>query len=204
MCCLLAGCCGFALISLSVAINTSVITQLPRVIRKKASQSLSINCRFNIMTATHVEWYKASSFDADENERTKVTAGGRIDIFAGNQTKHPSLYFSHLNKEDSGAYFCKTDDKWGTGTEVEVVMDRVNRSNIKDGLIIFQAILLAMFLAAALLRNQQLQTEKKESDYDEPQTDHIYEGLAIETTGKDLYEDLCLYAQAEETEAPWK
>ncbi|XP_039643172.1 uncharacterized protein cd79b isoform X3 [Perca fluviatilis] len=78
------------------------------------------------------------------------------------------------------------------------------RTKMKDALIILQGLVLAVFIAALLLRKRHLQLGKRDIIYEEPETDHIYEGLAIETCGGDLYEDLCVYAQPEGAEAPWE
>lgn len=78
------------------------------------------------------------------------------------------------------------------------------RTNLKDGLIIFQGFLLAVCVAAVFLHKQDLLVQK-DVEYEEPETDHIYEGLAIETCGGgDLYEELSVYAQADGAEAPWE
>uniref|UniRef100_A0A3B4UDQ9 Uncharacterized protein n=1 Tax=Seriola dumerili TaxID=41447 RepID=A0A3B4UDQ9_SERDU len=54
------------------------------------------------------------------------------------------------------------------------------------------------------LPQREMKSEKSDSVYEEPETDHIYEGLAIETCGGGLYEELSIYAQAEGAEAPWE
>ncbi|XP_071319425.1 B-cell antigen receptor complex-associated protein beta chain [Trachinotus anak] len=191
---LLAGCCGLALINLSVAQS---IFQRPRFYGVKTGSTIKIGCSQIPNLQTPVEWYKADMYNrpvekrerlVDQNDKILLISEGRI--------------------EDSGVYFCKMNNTWGPGSEVRVVK-RINvakalyRSKMKDGLIIFQGLLLAVCIAAILLRKQRL-LEKNDSLYEEPETDHIYEGLAIETCGGGLYEELSVYAQAEGAEAPWE
>ncbi|KAG7222296.1 hypothetical protein INR49_016392, partial [Caranx melampygus] len=54
------------------------------------------------------------------------------------------------------------------------VTTALHHSGMKDGLIIFQGLLLAVTIAAMLLRKQTL-WENSDSIYKDPETDHIYE-----------------------------
>ncbi|GAA6214562.1 B-cell antigen receptor complex-associated protein beta chain-like [Lates japonicus] len=206
---LLAGCCALALINLSVAeISELQIFQRPRFYGLKTNHMVKIYCSikqpFQSQPVT-VHWYKADTHMKDNIAEVK---GERIEHRNRNQTQNAFLYIIKAQVEDSGVYFCKFNNTWGPGTQLIVIKSidplmAQYRTNMKDGLIIFQALLLAVCIAAIMLRKQKL-WEKSDSIYEEPETDHIYEGLAIETCGGGLYEELAVYAQAEGAEAPWE
>ncbi|KAM6898605.1 B-cell antigen receptor complex-associated protein beta chain [Lycodopsis pacificus] len=210
MCWLLAGCCGLALISISVASDPAVqITQKPRFYGVKTGRNVSIGClSTQDLLAAKVQWYKADTYEA--LKRDKIVEEIKFKFFNGN-LRRKFIFISDVGIEDRGVYFCKLNDTWGPGTELQVVRpialaQALHRTNMKDGLIILQGLVLAGCIAAVVLRRQQL-LEKNDSIYEEPDTDHIYEGLAIETCGGDLYEELSVYAQAdgaEGAEAPWE
>ncbi|XP_044034575.1 uncharacterized protein cd79b [Siniperca chuatsi] len=203
----LAGYCGLALINISVALNQApLVTQQPRFYAVKTRRSVGIRCLLSRPHLSHsAQWYKAAKYDA---EKTEVVAGQRIKIVT-NVPDKTFLFIHDLYVEDSGVYFCKLNNSlWGPGTEVQVVRPfdhkkALYRTRMKDGLIILQGLLLAVCIAAILLRKRNM-SEKGDSIYEEPETDHIYEGLAIETCGGGLYEELSVYAQAEGAEAPWE
>ncbi|XP_039643170.1 uncharacterized protein cd79b isoform X2 [Perca fluviatilis] len=204
---LLAGCCGLALINISVALNPAMtITQKPRFYGLKPRRDVVIHCLFSEkITHATVEWYKADKYDSEH--KIKITAGEKFSFHNRNLTQN-ILTIHHLQISDTGVYFCKLNDIWGPGTAVQVarsfdVTKALYRTKMKDALIILQGLVLAVFIAALLLRKRHL-LGKRDIIYEEPETDHIYEGLAIETCGGDLYEDLCVYAQPEGAEAPWE
>ncbi|XP_045924986.1 B-cell antigen receptor complex-associated protein beta chain isoform X2 [Micropterus dolomieu] len=203
---LLAGFCGLALIYISVPPNHCMrISQSPRFYGLMPGHTVTISC-FPKPPApiVSVDWYKATTYDAipqliQEKERYEITKINTTSSF---------LRIFNVKTEDSGVYFCKINEEWGPGTELQVVrrLNRkkaLHRTKMKDGLIILQGLLLAVCIAALLLRKRKL-FEKKDSIYEEPETDHIYEGLAIETCGGGLYEELSVYAQADGAEAPWE
>ncbi|KAM4524361.1 B-cell antigen receptor complex-associated protein beta chain [Odontesthes bonariensis] len=207
---ILAGCCGLALIGLSVTLQ---ISQKPRFYGGRTSQSLSIYCLFSrhdMPSAVHTRnstavWYKADKYDG-EKERIHEHEG--VLFRKWNVIQNGFIHFTNVQIEDSGVYFCQVNGTYGPGTEVLAVKRRdvsqaAYRSKMKDGLIVIQGLLLAACIAAILLRKQKLM-EKRDSEYEEPETDHIYEGLAIETCEGGLYEDLSAYARTEGTEAPWE
>ncbi|XP_039990417.1 B-cell antigen receptor complex-associated protein beta chain [Xiphias gladius] len=205
---LLAGCCGLVLIHFSAAQNLTLV-QRPRFYGVKIHRTVQIYCgptpQHN-MPAT-VQWYKAEAYDKEPEKRAEVS-GERIGFHNRSQTENAFLYIKNVQLQDSGVYFCKVNDAWGPGTQLVAVRpvdlpQALYRTKMKDGLIIFQGLLLAVCIAALLLRKQTL-WEKNDSIYEEPETDHIYEGLAIETCGGGLYEELSVYAQAEGAEAPWE
>ncbi|XP_018537472.1 B-cell antigen receptor complex-associated protein beta chain [Lates calcarifer] len=206
---LLAGCCALALINLSAAKHTELqIIQKPRFYGLKTNRMAGIHCSINQPFRSQpvtVDWYKA---DTHMRHNIAEVKGERIKLQNINYTQNASLYIYKTQVEDSGVYFCKFNNTWGPGTQLIVIrsidpLTAQYRTNMKDGLIIFQALLLAVCIAAIMLRKQKL-WEKSDSIYEEPETDHIYEGLAIETCGGGLYEELTVYAQAEGAEAPWE
>ncbi|XP_069560798.1 B-cell antigen receptor complex-associated protein beta chain [Brachyistius frenatus] len=206
---MLAGCCGLALINLSVALNDALVkSQKPRFIGVKTGRSVAIYCKTSEDQECSVEWYKADKYDVPEADRKRLQPSSKVEFVNKTMLQNAYLYLLKIQPDDSGVYFCKINKSWGPGTKLQAAI-RVNqsnllyRSNMKDGLIIFQGLLLAVCIAAVLLRKQKL-LEKSDSIYEEPETDHIYEGLAIETCGGDLYEELAVYSLVEGTEAPWE
>ncbi|KAG7277568.1 hypothetical protein CRUP_013886 [Coryphaenoides rupestris] len=77
------------------------------------------------------------------------------------------------------------------------------RSKVKDVLILLQGVMLASCIAALLLRRYTL-VKKEEAIYEDPQQDHIYEGLVVETCEGELYEDISGYIQTGGAEATWE
>ncbi|KAK2884527.1 B-cell antigen receptor complex-associated protein beta chain [Channa argus] len=194
---LLAGCCGLALINLSVTLQ---LAQRPRFFGVRAGGRVGIYCMSLVGQLTgNVTWYKNKTMEIDGSMAKRITFDDPRRAF---------LYISDLRIEDSGVYYCKRENDWGPGTKVQVVHKVIRdkaeyRSKMKDGLIVLQGLLLAVCIAAVVMRKQKL-LEKRDSIYEEPETDHIYEGLAIETCGGGLYEELTVYAQADGAEAPWE
>ncbi|XP_005725910.1 B-cell antigen receptor complex-associated protein beta chain [Pundamilia nyererei] len=199
---MLAGWWGLVLISLSVAGNKTLqIRQKPRFYGVAVKSSVHIYCSSSRQHNSTVKWFKANKIG---DEQTPLSTLIDDDI----RFQMAYLYINNIQMRHSGVYYCKINETQGPGTEVKVfrpvVMEKaLYRSNVKDGLIVFQGFLLAVFIAALLLRKQKL-WERRDSEYEEPETDHIYEGLAIETCGGGLYEELSVYAQAEGAEAPWE
>ncbi|XP_074475833.1 uncharacterized protein cd79b [Sebastes fasciatus] len=203
---LLAGCCGLALISISAALNPKV-TQKPRFYGVKTKHNVGIYC---LSTEKHseVEWYDADAYNVDVQSRRKIMAKKRFTFHHSHLNPNAFLLIRDVVIEDSKVYFCKLNNTWGPGTELQVarpidVPQAEYRSKMKDALIILQGLILAVCIAAFVLRRRQ-QMDKKDCIYEEPETDHIYEGLAIETCEGGLYEELTVYAEAEGTEAPWE
>ncbi|XP_039895242.1 B-cell antigen receptor complex-associated protein beta chain isoform X2 [Simochromis diagramma] len=199
---MLAGWWGLVLISLSVADNKILqIRQKPRFYGVAVKSSVPIYCLSSRQDNSTVKWFKANKIGDEQTPLSTL-----IDDNIRFQMAY--LYINNIQMRHSGVYYCKINETQGPGTEVKVfrpvAMEKaLYRSNVKDGLIVFQGFLLAVFIAAVLLRKQKL-WERRDSEYEEPETDHIYEGLAIETCGGGLYEELSVYAQAEGAEAPWE
>nr|XP_015818232.2 uncharacterized protein cd79b [Nothobranchius furzeri] len=198
----LAGFCGLALTSLSVALQ---ISQKPRFYGVKTGHSVGIYCSSSLkhLNST-VKWYKADEYNT---EKMEIQTDERITLERKDLIQNAFLYLSALQTQDSGVYFCKINNTWGPGTKLQVVRPidlsaTLYRSKVKDGLIVLQGLMLAACITAVLLRKHKL-VETSDSIYEEPETHHIYEGLAIETCEGALYEDLSLY-QTEGAEAPWE
>ncbi|XP_034074050.1 uncharacterized protein cd79b [Gymnodraco acuticeps] len=212
MCWLLAGCFGLALINISVALNPDVpISQKPRFYGVNAGRNVSIFCLCSkeLQTAK-AEWYRVDKYDTVVNESNRIKAVEKYTFRPNLGNTNVFLDIHDVRLENSGVYFCKIHNEWGPGTAVQVArssgIDQARRSKMKDALIILQGLLLAVCIAAVLLRKHQ-QLEKKDSIYEEPEVDHIYEGLVIETCSGGVYEELSVYAQADgddSAEAPWE
>ncbi|KAM8836553.1 B-cell antigen receptor complex-associated protein beta chain [Spinachia spinachia] len=205
---LLAGCWGLALISFSAAPEPGTkITQKPRFYGVKTRKNVAIGCICGRgWLASRARWFKADRYEEGVATRREVVAGKRFKFLDGHEQKY--LFLHDVRVEDSGVYFCRLNGTWGPGTALQVaraldLSQAERRTKMKDGLIILQGLLLAVCIAAVLLRKRQIM-ENKESMYEEPEVDHIYEGLAIESCEGGLYEELYVYAQAEGTEAPWE
>ncbi|KAG7507638.1 B-cell antigen receptor complex-associated beta chain-like [Solea senegalensis] len=194
----LAGCCVLGSIYLSAAVPQ--LTQRPRFFGAKTGSTVWIWCSKKTLSDI-VRWYK-------DDTKGDVLRGERIKFHNKNMTKNSYLFIPNVTAEDSGVYYCEINNSLGSGTQVKVattnnVVQAQYRTTLKDGLIIFQGLLLAFCISAILLRRQTM-TEKKDSIYEDPETDHIYQGLAIESCGGGLYEELSVYAQADGAEAPWE
>ncbi|XP_034564333.1 B-cell antigen receptor complex-associated protein beta chain [Notolabrus celidotus] len=199
---LLAGLCGLALINISEAQNPALrIAQKPRFYGVKTGSTVGIFCLpSKTQQSDNWRWYWSEAF----NETKMPLPGGRKNV----QLLGRFLSLANLRIEDSGLYFCEIDGSLGSGTWLQVarnvtVTEALYRSNMKDGLMIFQGLLLAACVAALLLRKREMK-EKKDIIYEDPETDHIYQGLEIETCSMGLYEELSVYAQADGAEAPWE
>lgn len=186
------------------------ISQKPRFYGVMSNRKLGINCMSSVKH-TKATWYRASTYNA--TIKSPIRLEERIFTQNSSRVNDGILILKDIKVEDQGVYFCKINDVYGPGTEVQVspvYAGPVNpdnflyRSQVKDGLMILQGLLLALVIAVFGFRKKTL-SEKEDAAYEEPEVDHIYEGLAIETCeGADLYEEISVYAQAEGTEAPWE
>ncbi|XP_068610840.1 B-cell antigen receptor complex-associated protein beta chain [Brachionichthys hirsutus] len=203
---------GFALIHMSVALNTALrVSQKPRFYGVTTRGSVCFYC---LSSKQHLEararWYKVGEYHEEPDKGEEVKAGGRIDIRAKALTEGGCLCIQDVHVEDRGVFFCRVNNTWGPGSELQVArplsrIHALHKTEMKDGLIVLHALLLAVCIAAMLLRQRKLKLEKQDSEYEEPETHHVYEGLAVETCGGGLYEELSVYyAQPEGAEAPWE
>ncbi|TNN84817.1 hypothetical protein EYF80_004862 [Liparis tanakae] len=97
-----------------------------------------------------VEWFKASRYAENGRSRSQIKAGQRFN-------------FVHI--EDNGLYYCKLNDTWGPGTELQAarfidIPQALLQSKMKDGLVLLQGLLLATCIGAVLLRKRQLVRNK--------------------------------------------
>ncbi|XP_038847460.1 B-cell antigen receptor complex-associated protein beta chain [Salvelinus namaycush] len=208
MCWLLVGCCGLAFVNLSVALNSTLhVTQKPRFYGVKTNRNVTIFCMVSDRNqSATVEWYKASEY----NTTRKKIEGDRVTVRQKSMLRNALIELSRVETEDTGLYFCLINNiTWGPGTELQVFRpsnaeNAERRSKLKDALIFLQALLLTLFALVPLLRHQSL-LKKEDAIYEEPEHDHIYEGLEIEHCGG-LYEDISAYAQPgpAEAAAAWK
>ncbi|KAI4807856.1 hypothetical protein KUCAC02_027632 [Chaenocephalus aceratus] len=193
-------CCNLNLnpdssIACSVALNPDVpISQKPRFYGVNAGHNVSICCLYSkeLQTAK-AEWYRVDKYDTVVNEITnRIEAVKKYTFRHNHGHRNVFLDIHDVRMENSGVYFCKINNEWGPGTAVQVArsggIDQARRSKMKDAFIILQGLLLAVCIAAVLLRKHQ-------------------QGLKIETCSGGVYEELSVYAQADgddSAEAPWE
>ncbi|KAF4106898.1 B-cell antigen receptor complex-associated protein beta chain isoform X4 [Onychostoma macrolepis] len=196
----LLGSSVMALIYLSAEGNIHVF-QKPRFVGVKTGRTVRIYCvPLNPSLPARVEWFK------DQTE-VKLKNSQRIYIKEKSDTTNASLLISHVETEDSGTYFCKLNSTFGPGTELQVFRHTdpqtiMRRSKVKDVFIFLQALLLILCIVVPLVQFYRLE-KKEDAVYEEPEDDHIYEGLEIEQCGgADLYEDIT--ALARDTDAAWE
>ncbi|CAB1312203.1 unnamed protein product [Coregonus sp. 'balchen'] len=196
-----------------VALNRTLqVIQKPRFYGVKTNNIVTISCVGSDKTQpATVDWYKASEYNVVPVKRKIVKIEGeRVTVWKVGVTQNALIRIKHIGMEDSGVYFCLMNNiTWGPGTELQVYRSSnperaERRSKLKDALIFLQALLLTLFALAPLLRHQSL-LKKEDAIYEEPEHDHIYEGLEIEHCGG-LYEDISVYAQPGPAEgaAAWK
>ncbi|XP_060951015.1 B-cell antigen receptor complex-associated protein beta chain isoform X1 [Limanda limanda] len=200
---LLAGCCVLALIGLSEALSA---IQRPRFYGVNTGRNVGLYCISKPPQRTTMRWFKANKYDDDKDP---VVEEGRISFHVRHEVENSYLHIRKVQVEDSGVYFCEMENgTWGPGTQL-IVLKATNLSSaaritmLKDALIFLQGLLLAAAVTAILLRGRKV-SEKTDIIYEEPETDHIYEGLEIERCDGGLYEELSVYAQADDAEAPWE
>ncbi|KAM8888552.1 B-cell antigen receptor complex-associated protein beta chain [Synchiropus picturatus] len=203
---LLVGVHGFIFIHFGVTGKDALfITQKPRFYGVRTGQFVYIICQPSLQhKPAHVQWYKASEDDVHVHARQPLE---QVKTGDSGVIQNAVLFLNNLEAEDTGVYFCRINSTWGFGTGLQVArpLDRNQaafRSSMKDGFIILQALLLTVCAVAFLHHNRKLLV-KHDIEYEEPEVDHIYEGLAIESRTEELYEELPIYDQMECTEVPW-
>uniref|UniRef100_A0A672H0C2 Ig-like domain-containing protein n=1 Tax=Salarias fasciatus TaxID=181472 RepID=A0A672H0C2_SALFA len=200
---MLTRCC--VLISLSVAISNSFqVKQYPRFYGVRTGRKVLFNCVWKSKRPGVAEWFKASKHDDPWEERQQIQKSDQRILFKDKDNiQNAFLIITDLQPDDSAVYFCKINGTAGPGTYLQAAkpMELANaqsRTNMKDGLIVLQGLMLAAFIAAVLMRKQKL--VRIDCKQKTPQTS----GLEIESCGGGLYEELSVYAQAEGAEAPWE
>ncbi|XP_077595607.1 uncharacterized protein cd79b [Stigmatopora nigra] len=205
----LFGFCALIILNVPAVVGRQFsIAQKPRFYGVRPNRFVSICCASSHQhLPAKVHWFKANHYDQDAAQRRplKDTVTRDKDL-----TFNAFLILHNLTLEDSGVYFCRINDTWGSGTQLQVARP-VNRaqalrqSNMKDALIVLQGLMLAAIVTLLLQRHRKM-VLRSERIYEEPEIEHIYEGLTIEGCGQgDLYEELAVYAEVEDdVEAPWK
>lgn len=198
MYCAFIGCCLLTLVN-SASLH---ISQKPRFLGVKSQRAVEIYCAMqDRSTPVKVEWYKALDYHHEPTHR--VDLADRFTFKTKDNVERGLMTVTNLQPDDSGVYFCKLNNTWGPGTGLQVFR-KVNaqqaerRSRVKDAMIFIQALLLATVLIASLVLHLK-QTSKEDAIYEEPEDNHIYEGLGIEHCG--LYEDIPAVCQ--NSDAAW-
>ncbi|XP_061666049.1 B-cell antigen receptor complex-associated protein beta chain [Syngnathoides biaculeatus] len=207
----LCGFCVLTVLNVSAAASRELsIIQKPRFYGVRPGRFVTVYCASSHQhLPTVVSWYKAARYNHDAAQRRLLDGVVTRDK---DVTLNAFLILHDLRPEDSGVYFCRINETWGGGTQLQVARpvnreQAVHRSNMKDGLMVLQGLMLAFIVTLLLQCNRKmLKSKMKESIYEEPELEHIYEGLTIEGCGGgDLYEELAVYAEAGDgAEAPWE
>lgn len=94
------------------------IRQYPRFLGVGTQRQVRIDCLASRCSAVQctVQWYRLNKYNEDRNKAEVVKAGGRISV----PSPGTKLFISALRVEDKGVYFCKVNDTWGPGTELQV------------------------------------------------------------------------------------
>uniref|UniRef100_A0A671RAC6 Protein sidekick-like n=1 Tax=Sinocyclocheilus anshuiensis TaxID=1608454 RepID=A0A671RAC6_9TELE len=178
------------------------VFQKPRFVGVKTGRTVIIYCvPSNPSLSAHVEWFK------DQAYKDQLKNSQRISIMEKSDKINASIAIKKVETKDSGTYFCKLSSTLGPGTELQVSrytepQTILMRSRVKDVFIFLQALLLILCIVVPLVQFYRLE-KKEDAVYEEPEDDHIYEGLAIEQCGgADLYEDIT--ALARDTDAAWE
>ncbi|XP_048871468.1 B-cell antigen receptor complex-associated protein alpha chain [Brienomyrus brachyistius] len=173
------------------------LSQKPRYLGVKSGRSVKIYC---VGVNESVHWYRTQAYGSQE--RKTINKSSRIMIDEALPKKNASLSILKVTPEDSGIYYCEVNNKNGSGTELRVVRHITpkvaeKRSNMKDSMIIIQGLLLVLCATAPVLLYF-YKGNNEDGIYEEPQDDHLYEGLTVEHC--DLYEDIPAYSQPAEAE----
>lgn len=89
------------------------IRQFPRFIGVGTQSHVRIHCS---SSPGLVQWYKLNKYNEDRNTAEEVKERGRFKV----PSPGTKLYISDLHVEDKGVYFCKVNDTWGPGTQLQV------------------------------------------------------------------------------------
>ncbi|KAK3529404.1 hypothetical protein QTP70_031132, partial [Hemibagrus guttatus] len=177
------GCFLLLLVNLSATAEFRV-QQKPRFYGVKVGKTVGFTCSAsdpNLGKAV-VMWYKVEKYDEDEDEVNT----GQMQEFKNPRSRKAQenmrgqLFIRNIEVKDSGIYYCKMNQTWGHGTELQVFIGRSNRevaerrNNIKDMIIFFQGFLLMLCIIIPVVWYYRLE-QKEEAVYEEPEHDHTYE-----------------------------
>ncbi|XP_072568499.1 B-cell antigen receptor complex-associated protein beta chain [Paramormyrops kingsleyae] len=172
------------------------ISQKPRYLSVKSGRTVEIYC----VGLNASDWYWSPSYESEQMKKISQSSHFMIDLARPNRNASVSIH--KVTPEDSGIYYCEWNKIKGPGTELKVVRhirpkDAMKRSNMKDSMIIIQGLLLVLCAAVPVLLYF-YKGKNEDGIYEEPQDDHLYEGLTVEHC--DLYEDIPAYSQPAEAE----
>uniref|UniRef100_A0A8C5AY57 CD79b molecule, immunoglobulin-associated beta n=1 Tax=Gadus morhua TaxID=8049 RepID=A0A8C5AY57_GADMO len=203
---LLVGLCGLALVNLSAPLPQAAITQKPRFYGVMERLKAVIYCECPLDPPLLVDWFWAK--DSDSVAQGPMRQNDTVVIKGKTRCRSAYLLIKNVSLWDSGVYYCQVNGIRGAGTGLQVmpslnVSKAEKRSMMKDAFIILQTLMLAICVAAPLVQRYIL-VKKEDAIYEDPQQDHTYEGLVVETCEGALYEDISAYAQTGGPEAPWE
>ncbi len=99
----------------SAGVNIHVF-QKPRFVGMRTGRTVRIYCVPSTPSLpAHVEWFKGQA----KNHQLKNSQ--RIKIKEKSDTINASIIISNVETEDSGTYFCKLNNTFGPGTELQVL-----------------------------------------------------------------------------------
>lgn len=106
-----------------MALNSVIgVTQRPRFYGVETERTVTFHCwPSKESRQPEVEWYKADEYNTT---KARIEAQENRTIFHDrsfmNVIKNASLTIHDLQLEDKGVYYCKINDVWGAGTELQV------------------------------------------------------------------------------------
>lgn len=110
----------------SGAQNHLQINQWPRFCGLKFNRHAHMLClpannHQNKSSEHHVvQWYKVNKYDDALDGAKEIKQDGRIKMVNINVIRDAKLHIHNLTLEDTGVYFCRMNNTWGPGTELQV------------------------------------------------------------------------------------
>lgn len=91
------------------------VFQKPRFVGLRTGRTVRIYCvPSNPSLPAHVEWFKGQA------KKLQLNNSKRINIKEKSDKINASIIISKLETEDSGTYFCRLNNTFGPGTELQV------------------------------------------------------------------------------------